>query len=91
MPIPSDLSKTTDPHQYEMASAVTLSDTGSIPLTSALWITHNNSGSIKVRMCNGDDVTFTWSGTAFNQLLPIRCNRVYVTGTTASLVVVALY
>lgn len=76
---------------YDLAAAVTLSDSATIPLTRGLWIAHNNAGTIKVRMSNGDDVTFNWYGTASNLLIPVRVDKVYVTGTTASLLVIALY
>lgn len=90
MAIPTDLAIGSTSNCYEYAATVSLNDTGSIPATRALWINHNNAGNIKVRMLNGDDVTFGWhAGASF--LLPVRCTRVYLTGTTTSLSVIALY
>lgn len=76
-------------NSYDLAAAVTLDDAGAIPLTRAICIYHNNTGTVKVRMSNGDDVTFSFpSGIV---ILPIRVTRVWVTGTTVSLNVIALY
>lgn len=90
MAIASTQSSSSAITSYDLAAAVTLSDSATIPLTRGLWIAHNNAGTIKVRMSNGDDVTFNWYG-ADNLLLPIRVDKVYVTGTTAGLLVIALY
>lgn len=90
MAIPTNLSISTTINCYEYAATVTLDDAGVIPMTRALWISHANAGNIKVRMLNGDDVTFSWQGAA-SLLLPIRVSRVWLTGTTTSLNVIALY
>jgi hypothetical protein len=90
MAIPTNLAIGSTSNCYEYAAPVTLDDAGVIPMTRGLWINHNNAGNVKVRMLNGDDVTFAWHG-ATSFLLPVRCSRVWLTGTTTSLVVVALY
>jgi hypothetical protein len=89
MAIPSTLSLASAANSFDYAASVTLDDSGAIPLTRGLCIYHNNAGTVKVRMSNGDDVTFSFpSGIV---ILPIRVTRVWSTGTTVSLNVIALY
>ena len=89
MAIASTQSSSSAITSYDLAAAVTLDDAGVIPLTRALCIYHNNTGTVKVRMSNGDDVTFSFPSGVW--VLPIRVTRVWVTGTTTSLNVIALY
>jgi hypothetical protein len=89
MSVPQTLSMSSAINSHDFAQQVTLDDTGSIPLTRALYVYHNNSGTVKVRMSNGDDLTFNFA--AGVQIIPIRVTRVWSTGTTASLIVIALY
>jgi hypothetical protein len=93
MAISSTLSLQSQATNYDLAAAVTLDDAGTIPLTRALWVCHTTTGTIKVRMSNGDDVTFNFhaSGAGVNLLIPIRVTRVWSTGSTAGINVVALY
>jgi len=89
MAIPTGLSLASAVNSYDYAATVTLDDAGAIPLTRALCIYHGNAGTVKVRMSNGDDVTFSFpSGIT---ILPIRVTRVWSTGTTTSLNVISLY
>jgi len=90
MPVPSDTAIASSPVTYELAAVISPSDTANIPLTRGIWITHNGSGNIKVRMANGDDVTFNWHA-ATTIFLPIRCYRVFATGTTTAANFVAMY
>lgn len=89
MAISSTLSLASQATSYDLAAAVTLDDAGTIPLTRALCIYHNNAGTVKVRMSNQDDVTFSFESGMV--ILPVRVTRVWVTGTTTSLNVIALY
>ena len=89
MAIPTGLSLASAVNSYDYAATVTLDDAGAIPLTRALCIYNATAGTVKVRMSNGDDVTFLFAGGM--TILPIRVTRVWVTGTTASLNVISLY
>jgi len=61
------------------AVAVAPSDTNDLPYISrALYI--GTAGTLKVRMLSGKDVTFAAVAAG---LLPIRCTKVYDTGTDA--------
>lgn len=69
------------------AAAVTPSDTAMLTdVTRGLWV-GGGTGTVKVRMENGADCTFT--GVA-GVLLPIQVDMVYDTGTDAT-GIVALY
>lgn len=67
------------------AVAVTPSDTGNIGDSVALYI--GTAGALRVLTQNGSDVTFAAVSAG---LLPLKCTRVFATGTTA-LQIVALY
>lgn len=65
-------------------SAVAITPSDSTDFTSlysrALWI--GNGGTVKVDMADGTTVTF--EGCPTGSVLPIRCRRVYSTGTSAT-------
>lgn len=90
MALPAGMHFSSTDNSYDYAVETTLSDTANFVPCRGLWVTHNNAGGIKVRMQNGDDVTFTWHSHA-TFFLPVRCTRVWETGTTAGVVVVAMY
>lgn len=90
MALPAGMNFSSTDNSYDYAVETTLSDTANFVPCRCLWVTHNNTGNVKVRMQNGDDVTFTWHGEV-NFLLPVRCTRVWLTGTSAGVVVVAMY
>lgn len=69
------------------ASEVTPSD-GSDLATAARALYVGGSGDVKIDTPNGDTVTF--QDVVAGSLLPVRANRVYATGTTATNIV-ALY
>lgn len=94
MAVTMTMSPGTPAGTYSQAAQVTLSDSTVLPLTSGLWVMHTTAGTIKVTMSNGDDVTFEWHAGASagaNILLPIRVTKVWSTGSTAGIKVVALY
>jgi hypothetical protein len=65
------------------AVAVTPSDTTTFgDQTRALWV--GGSGAVKVRMSDGSDCVFSDLSAT---LLPIQCDMVYSTGTTATNIV----
>lgn len=90
MALPAGMNFSSTDNSYDYAVETTLSDEANFVPCRCLWVTHNNTGNVKVRMQNGDDVTFAWHGQV-NFLLPVRCTRVWLTGTTAGVVVVAMY
>ena len=63
------------------AEAVTPSDSTPLSdITRGLWV-GGGTGTVKVRMASGADCTFT--GVA-GVLLPIQCDLIYSTGTSAT-------
>ncbi len=75
----SDLS---DPVRH--AAVVVPSDTVNLPNgAKALWV--GGAGTVKV--ITGGDETVTFTGVLAGTLLPIRCKRVFSTGTSASNIV----
>lgn len=75
------MTKATEP-AYE-AEAITPSDTA-VLANDSRGVYVGGAGNIKVTTVGGSTVTF--SGVAAGSLLPIRVNRVYSTGTTATLI-----
>lgn len=68
------------------AAAVTPHDTNDIENTRAVYV--GGAGNLKVKMHNGDEVTFT--GVTAGTFMPIQVIRVFATGSTATSVL-ALY
>lgn len=68
------------------ASEVTFNDSNQIDPTRAIYV--GSTGNVKVDFVDGSTVTF--SSVSAGTLLPIRVNRIYSTGTTAT-DVIALY
>ena len=73
------------------AVSVTKSDTVDIPGTEdrGVCLYVNVSGDIKVKMESGSDITF--KGVTTGQFLPILVKRVFTTGTTGAVELIALY
>lgn len=63
------------------AAAVTPSDSTDLT-TSARALFVGGAGNVKVTTVGGDTVTFT--GVTAGSWLPVRCSRVWSTGTTAT-------
>ncbi|MBI1173373.1 hypothetical protein GC209_18450 [bacterium] len=63
------------------AFAITANDSADLALTTrAIYV--GGSGDVRVKTVGGGTVTF--SGVSAGVILPVRINRVYVTGTTAT-------
>ena len=66
------------------AAAVTPSDTAELsPVARSLYV--GGAGDVKVTTEAGTDVTF--SGALAGSIIPVRCRRVFSTGTTATNIV----
>jgi len=88
MALPTGLTVSDTINSYSFAAPITLHDTNNMSvMCRAIWV--GAAGNLTAVMSNGDVVLF--SGIVAGTLLPIRAIRVNVTGTTASLPVVALY
>ena len=75
---------------YDYAIPVTLSDTVDFGVACrGLYVVHSAASTVKVRMQNGDDVTFA-GGITGGYILPVRAIRVWSTGSTVT-TVIALY
>jgi hypothetical protein len=66
-----------------VAAAVTPHDTNLIDMTRGLYV--GGAGDVTVRMRNGSNCTFT--GVPAGSILPVQCDRVLSTGTTATNIV----
>ena len=72
---------------YGRAAAVTPHDTNDLSVPcDALWV--GGTGAVKIDTAGGDTVTI--SAVPAGATVPIRCTRVYSTGTTAT-AIVAMY
>ena len=67
---------------YRDAVAVVPGDATVIDITNALYV--GGAGTIKVTTVDGTDTTLTAVAGA---ILPLRVNKVFATGTTATLIV----
>lgn len=68
------------------AAEVTFNDSSLIDPTRAIYV--GSTGNVKVDFVDGSTVTF--SSVSAGTLLPIRVNKIYSTGTTAT-DIIALY
>lgn len=78
------MGRSADTSSAARAAAVTPSDATIIPTTRALWI--GATGNVAVRMAT-DGVTATFVGVPTGTILPVQCDRVLSTGTTATSIV----
>lgn len=69
---------------FTNAAAVTPSDTVNIPRTTGLYV--GGAGNLKVDMAGDGKTTVTFSAVPVGTILPISVQRVYATGTTATLI-----
>lgn len=69
------------------AAAVTLNDSTVLEVTRALYI--GSSGNLKVTMVEGGDVTF--NSLSPGTVLPVQVTKVWSTGSSAAMSVIALY
>lgn len=80
----SDKYKSYSPHlesPAENARAITPNDSNDLSnATRSLYI--GGAGNVKVDMVSGDTITFT--GVVGGTIIPIRIEKVYATGTTAT-------
>lgn len=91
MALPTGMQFGSTDNTYDYAIAVTLDNAVDFgPPCRALFINHTATASVKVKMQNGDDVTFAGIPANNGYILPIRACRVFVTGTTVTNVI-ALY
>jgi hypothetical protein len=71
---------------FKKAVELTLHDTNTFPVTSALYV--GGAGGLKIRDADGNSVTF--AGVPAGTVLRIKADMAYSTGSTATSVV-ALY
>ena len=92
MALPTGMQFGSTDMEYEYAYAVTTGDNSIDNFTAcrALYINHTATATVKVKMQNGDDVTFAGIPANTGYILPIRAIRVWTTGTTVT-TVIALY
>lgn len=69
------------------AAAVTTNDSTDLAIAPCRSLYIGTTGDVKVDTASGDTVTFTAVPVG---ILPVRCKRVYATGTSAS-TIIALY
>ena len=91
MALPTGMQFGSTDMEYDYAIAVTLDNAVDFgPACRALFIHHTATAAVKVKMQNGDDVTFAGIPANNGYILPIRACRVFATGTTVT-TVIALY